>query len=252
MTPRPGDSLLNGLGVHLGGGEISCCIATFFFWNSGMNMQKSIQGLLRCLLFQILGECPDLIPFAFPTRWTTLYTKADNLGDQIQPQSFRLKELQIAFENVSWLHGYPGLGKSVIAKYLIDRLLEGDGAFLQRPVLSNPLVAYFICSDQEEARRSARNVLRSIIYQLLVKNPLFAKALKKKHKIIDSSHVESISLLWDILRLVVSSVNSQPVVLVIDGFDEISNESKMIFLKQIMDFLAPASKLLSSAARNQK
>ena len=34
----------------------------FFFWNAGTEMQKSIEGLLRSLIHQILEKCPELIP----------------------------------------------------------------------------------------------------------------------------------------------------------------------------------------------
>lgn len=34
---------------------------TFFFWNAGARQQKSIDGLLRSLIYQMLTECPSLI-----------------------------------------------------------------------------------------------------------------------------------------------------------------------------------------------
>ncbi|KAI0201918.1 hypothetical protein F4808DRAFT_88339 [Astrocystis sublimbata] len=36
--------------------------AKFFFWNAGTVLQKSREGLLRSLLFEILRKCPELIP----------------------------------------------------------------------------------------------------------------------------------------------------------------------------------------------
>ncbi|KAJ4003601.1 hypothetical protein NW766_012050 [Fusarium irregulare] len=36
-------------------------IASHFFWNAGLPMQKSLTGLLRTILFQVLRECPELI-----------------------------------------------------------------------------------------------------------------------------------------------------------------------------------------------
>ncbi|RWA06363.1 hypothetical protein EKO27_g8741 [Xylaria grammica] len=36
--------------------------AKFFFWNAGTALQKSREGLLRSLLFEILRKCPELIP----------------------------------------------------------------------------------------------------------------------------------------------------------------------------------------------
>ncbi|KAI6797611.1 hypothetical protein KC361_g3830 [Hortaea werneckii] len=43
-------------------------IADHYIWNPGAPMQKSKEGLLRNLLFQILRQCPDLIETAFPSR----------------------------------------------------------------------------------------------------------------------------------------------------------------------------------------
>ena len=34
---------------------------TFFFWNAGSNQQKTIDGLLRSLIYQMLTECRELI-----------------------------------------------------------------------------------------------------------------------------------------------------------------------------------------------
>ncbi|KAK7917976.1 hypothetical protein PG985_009850 [Apiospora marii] len=43
-------------------GEKGLIIAKFFFWNAGSNLQKSQEGLLRSLLFEILRQCPELMP----------------------------------------------------------------------------------------------------------------------------------------------------------------------------------------------
>ncbi|KAJ3531811.1 hypothetical protein NM208_g8717 [Fusarium decemcellulare] len=48
--------------------------AQFFFWNPGLQMQKSQRGLLQSLLYQILSSCQSLIklvrPENSPTHWT--------------------------------------------------------------------------------------------------------------------------------------------------------------------------------------
>lgn len=43
--------------------------ASFYFWNAGTPMEKSQEGLLQSLLFQILKQCPELIPIVTPDRW---------------------------------------------------------------------------------------------------------------------------------------------------------------------------------------
>jgi hypothetical protein len=43
-------------------------VAKYFFWNSGSRLQKSQEGLIRSLLFEVLRLCPHLIPKVFPSR----------------------------------------------------------------------------------------------------------------------------------------------------------------------------------------
>ncbi|KAI8664535.1 NACHT domain-containing protein [Fusarium keratoplasticum] len=45
--------------------------ASFYFWFSGTALQKSQEGLLRSLLFQILRQCPCLIPGVCKSRWSS-------------------------------------------------------------------------------------------------------------------------------------------------------------------------------------
>lgn len=51
-------------------------IASHYFWISGTPMQKSQQGLLQTLLYDIFRQCPDLIHSACPTRWA----RSDSTG----------------------------------------------------------------------------------------------------------------------------------------------------------------------------
>lgn len=50
----------------------------FFFWNAGKPMQKSQQGLLQSLLFEVLRQCPSLIGTTFPSRWKDLQGQKGN------------------------------------------------------------------------------------------------------------------------------------------------------------------------------
>ena len=44
--------------------------ASFFFWYYGTKMQKSQEGLLQTLLYEIFRKCPNLIRTCLPHRWT--------------------------------------------------------------------------------------------------------------------------------------------------------------------------------------
>ena len=77
-----------------------CCISTFFFWNSGTDMQKSQQGLLRSLLFQVLDHNPNIIPLVLPVQWAENYNKPPTLEHQIKTKIWSLRELHKAFERL--------------------------------------------------------------------------------------------------------------------------------------------------------
>jgi len=53
-------------------GDNRLIIASFYFWNSGVRTQMSLNGLFRTLLFQILRQCPEMIPAISPGRWEAL------------------------------------------------------------------------------------------------------------------------------------------------------------------------------------
>ena len=54
-------------------GNLDLYVAQFFFWSSGTRLQKSQEGLLRSLLYNVLSEVPQLIPVLFPSQWGELY-----------------------------------------------------------------------------------------------------------------------------------------------------------------------------------
>jgi hypothetical protein len=85
-------------------------------------MQKSHQGLLRALLFQVLGKHPDLIPVVFPERWKKSYLGCLDLGEQIAPDSWSLRELTTAFTTLVRQNALP-----IKLCFLIDEFDEFDG-----------------------------------------------------------------------------------------------------------------------------
>jgi hypothetical protein len=57
----------NALETWSGGRKL--VVASFYFWSSGIPLQRSQDGLLRCLLYKILSQAPDIMPTAIPRRW---------------------------------------------------------------------------------------------------------------------------------------------------------------------------------------
>ncbi|KUJ12525.1 uncharacterized protein LY89DRAFT_593058, partial [Mollisia scopiformis] len=80
--------------------QVPIAVATFFFWNSGTEIQKSHQGLLRSLLFQILGKHRGLIPICLPNRWAKQYSGSLDLGEEIAADPWTLPQLTDAFRRL--------------------------------------------------------------------------------------------------------------------------------------------------------
>ncbi|KAE9569295.1 hypothetical protein CGMCC3_g14616 [Colletotrichum fructicola] len=73
-------------------------VASHFFWNAGKPLQKSQEGLLRTLLFQILVQCPEVIPEVCSERY------ANPLQD-IEP--WGVEELSRAFSRIQQIQELP-------------------------------------------------------------------------------------------------------------------------------------------------
>lgn len=62
-------------------GEKRVVIASFYFWNSGSRLQKSQEGLLRTIFYQIFHSCPELIPKLCPKKWQEAKAGSDHVTD---------------------------------------------------------------------------------------------------------------------------------------------------------------------------
>jgi len=69
-------------------------LAGHFFWNSGTYMQKSQQGLLQSLLYEILAQHPDIVRAVSPNKWSAA------LSDPQTTHEWTLSDLFQAFSNL--------------------------------------------------------------------------------------------------------------------------------------------------------
>ncbi|RDW63383.1 hypothetical protein BP6252_10928 [Coleophoma cylindrospora] len=91
-------------------------ISTHFFWSSGTTMQKSQEGLLRSLLYDVFKQCPKVVQEICPGRW------AAAKRDDSEPEPWSLKELRQVINKLATCDGFG-------AKFcfFIDGLDEYDG-----------------------------------------------------------------------------------------------------------------------------
>ncbi|KAF9766019.1 hypothetical protein IL306_001611 [Fusarium sp. DS 682] len=72
----------------------STYIISHYFWSAGTDMQRSQEGLLRTLLYEIFRQCPDLLQMACNQRWQEM-----DSGSLSQP--WNLSELRIVLKKVA-------------------------------------------------------------------------------------------------------------------------------------------------------
>ena len=98
-------------------GSMQLITASFFFWYAGTPLQKSQDGLLRSLLFDVLKQRPDLVPTLFPNVYRAIYS-----GQLRSPLQFSHSELIKAFMALSSLDD-----KDLRLCFIIDGLDEYAG-----------------------------------------------------------------------------------------------------------------------------
>lgn len=116
---------------------------------------------------------------------------------------------------IVWLKGNPAQGKSVLAAYLIRCVKECGLQETSRPCL------YFFCRHDDEAKRSAKRLLRTIGFTLAtIQDGVRAKYLSQIHQGISLANT-SASLLAEKLFKEALAPESSIIHCVIDGFDEL-------------------------------
>ena len=98
------------------GPNVTPIVADWYFWSSGSPMQRSQEGLLQSLLYQILIRCPELIPIVCSTRWE------DDSAYDAKNEPWTREELSNAFDAVACQ-----TLSSIRFCFFIDGLDEYDG-----------------------------------------------------------------------------------------------------------------------------
>lgn len=79
-------------------GNNTLIISRFFFWRSGDELQNSLTGLYRSILFEVLKECAELIPLVFPAAYRAFSSQTrDNC---IEEAFFEPEDIQRAFDRL--------------------------------------------------------------------------------------------------------------------------------------------------------
>lgn len=81
--------------------DCKLAVASFFFWVPGRaSLQKSQEGLLRSILYQILRQRPELLPLAAPKLWQS-YIHGNTVSHGVENPFRNVPELLTALQRIS-------------------------------------------------------------------------------------------------------------------------------------------------------
>ncbi|KAH6710613.1 hypothetical protein BKA61DRAFT_612024 [Leptodontidium sp. MPI-SDFR-AT-0119] len=138
-------------------------------------------------------------------------------------------------DNIVWLSGKPGAGKSVMSSYIVGRLLETEAID----------TLYYFCTSQD-IHDSCNLVLRTFALQLLRQHPDLASLISNEffHKTCGLVQLRAL-----LPKMLAASCSTR---IILDGVDETSKEAQKLLLKELQTVCLannPNCKILFSSRR---
>jgi serine/threonine-protein phosphatase 2B catalytic subunit len=136
------------------------------------------------------------------------------------------------------LVGAPGIGKTTIVRFLLQKL--------QSQISSNPdlAVLYYFCDNRDENRHSTTSILRSLIRQVLHARPSYFVKMQRDFKEIGEKLIQNVHTLWRYFTELLQQHKDSAMYILVDALDEIEMSSRNIFV-HILSQLPAATGYLS-------
>jgi ankyrin repeat protein len=140
--------------------------------------------------------------------------------------------------------GNPGVGKTVLAKFLVDELKKSEN--------SKERIIYFFCKHQDKNHTSAVSILRSLIHQCMrLAHSLWEKHVQHKYEGFGPKLCDSFGELCDIFAAIMSDTEwkSGDWYCVLDALDHCDEEERKPLLDSISNISSMDSKTVNSERR---
>jgi len=155
-------------------------------------------------------------------------------------QDWKSADYVVDLPEVLWCYGGPGVGKT----YLSTKIVEDLKATTSLPV------CFFFASHGDERKREPLSLIGSWIYQLAVQRVSVFEKLKSSYNRRKDDEIITETELWDIFSFSINDADR--CYLVVDGFDELTNEhgqerlgragSRDTFLRSLLEILSKEPK----------
>ncbi|PMD29581.1 hypothetical protein L207DRAFT_445284, partial [Hyaloscypha variabilis F] len=127
-------------------------------------------------------------------------------------------------QQLLWLSGGPGIGKTMISIFLVEELSK---MIEQSPRV---ILAYYFCDGKDEKRNTATAILRGLLLQLLRQRTIAFKHILDVYHQLGDRIFDDFLVLWGVFLEILKDPDTGEVYCVVDALDECEENSRFIFL----------------------
>ncbi|TVY39476.1 Vegetative incompatibility protein HET-E-1 [Lachnellula subtilissima] len=126
-----------------------------------------------------------------------------------------------------WVSAYPGCGKSVLSKYLVDKELRAT---------RSRTTCYFFFKDDNEDQKTATNALCALLHQIFIQKPALLKHTDKPYEQNGEQLIQNINSLWNLLITTSQDPQAGEIICILDALDECGRNELNILLPSLCRF----------------
>ncbi|KAF7883632.1 uncharacterized protein EAF02_005552 [Botrytis sinoallii] len=122
---------------------------------------------------------------------------------------------------ILWVSGHSGSGKTILSAFLLEHLgssISSTGTKL--------IVCCFFCDEKIEAQRDAKAIIRSLIYQIIVRRRVLIKHVKAAYDMQGAHLTDNFNELWRIFTAITNDRKVGHLNVIIDAIDECEDNTR--------------------------
>ncbi|KAK6332009.1 hypothetical protein TWF718_002547 [Orbilia javanica] len=131
-----------------------------------------------------------------------------------------------------WVTGPPGCGKTTLSSYVSECLSE--------EAMGSSIVCRFFCNARVKESRDPIIMLRSIIYQILIRRRRLLGLVRKARSLQGPQLFQQLSGLWELLLDLLRTEKKKKITIIIDSIDECDEPTQLMFINRITKYVQQA------------
>ncbi|MCJ1402755.1 hypothetical protein MMC11_005976, partial [Xylographa trunciseda] len=135
-----------------------------------------------------------------------------------------------------WLSAGPGCGKSVLAKYLVDR--KGEVLTVNT---ETPTMCYFFFKDGDVDRGDGTKAVCAFLHQIFMQQPHLYRHAQEDFENKSEKFLTDLDALWNIFLKATTNASGQEIICVLDALDECQEHSRTALTAKLVQLYSRRS-----------